>query len=163
MIYIRIYKHNKHMYMYMYMHKHMHMYMHEAIVLDNWQLAELPQSEFDPTGVASVWVRSPPGPRKFIDSFVGLYGFPYARPSKLNQHICISPAPGRNSKLTQVLKLTPVHSRRVVSCPVQPRVCHWNCVFDTISVAWSDRAGQLAAGRVASVWRLWVRSPPGQR
>ena len=42
----------------MYMHNHMHMYMREAIVLDNWQLAELPQSEFDPTGVASVWVRS---------------------------------------------------------------------------------------------------------
>ena len=30
---------------------------------------------------------------------------------------------------TQVLKLPPVHSRRVVSCPVQPRACHWNCVY----------------------------------
>ena len=30
-----------------------------------------------------------------------------------------------------------------------------------ISVAWSVRAGQLAAGGVASVWRSWVRSPPG--
>ena len=30
---------------------------------------------------------------------------------------------------TQVLKLTPVHFRRVVSCPVQPRACHWSCVF----------------------------------
>ena len=35
--------------------------------------------------------------------------------------------------------------------------------FDTISVAWSDRAGQLSAGGVASVWRSWVRSPPGPR
>ena len=54
-------------------------------------------------GVASVWrswVRSPPGPRQFIYSFVGLYAFPCARASKLNQQICISPAPGRSSKLT---------------------------------------------------------------
>ena len=33
-------------------------------------------------------------------SFVGLYAFPCARASKLNQQICISPAPGRSSKLT---------------------------------------------------------------
>ena len=42
-------------------------------------------------GVASVWrswVRSPPGPRLFIGSFVGLYAFPCARASKLNQQIC---------------------------------------------------------------------------
>ena len=30
-----------------------------------------------------------------------------------------------------MLKLTPVHSRRVVSCPVQPRACHWDCFFFT--------------------------------
>ena len=35
--------------------------------------------------------------------------------------------------------------------------------FDTISVTWSVRAGQLAAGGVVSVWRSWVRSPPGPR
>ena len=35
--------------------------------------------------------------------------------------------------------------------------------IDAISVAWSVRAGQLAAGGVASVWRSWVRSPPGPR
>ena len=35
--------------------------------------------------------------------------------------------------------------------------------FYTISVAWSVRAGQLAADGVASVWRTWVRSPPGPR
>ena len=56
-----------------------------------------------------------------------------------------------------------VHSRQVVSCPVQPRARHWSCVFCAISVAWSVRAGQLAAGGVASVWRSWVRSPPGPR
>ena len=33
------------------------------------------------------WVRSPPGPRKFIGSFVGLYAFPCARVCKLNQQI----------------------------------------------------------------------------
>ena len=31
---------------------------------------------------------------------MGLYAFPCARASKLNQQICISPAPGRSSKLT---------------------------------------------------------------
>ena len=36
-------------------------------------------------------------------------------------------------------------------------------VFGAISVAWSVRAGQLAAGGVVSVWRSWVRSPPGPR
>ena len=171
----------------------------------------------------------------------------------------------------RVLKLTPVHSKRVVSCPVQPRSCHWDCgflhnfigmtrtcwttgswrrclsrlslevvssipagstiiylflcgficvslcqsikieptnmynasvrahfkinthgcwidtcafqtgcqlpsaasvmslglcFFYTISLAWSERVGQVAAGgvvSVASVWRSWVRSPPGPR
>ena len=199
---------------------------------------------------------------------MGLYAFPCARASKLNQQICISPAPGRSSKLThtgveidtmcipdrlsvvqcshghvigvaffwrdfsgvkrtcwttgswrsclslevvssipawstiiyrflcgficvslcQSIKIKPtnmyiasaraqfkinthrcwnwhhVHSRQVVSCPVQPRARHWSCVFfGAISVAWSVRAGQLAAGGVASVWRSWVRSPPGPR
>ena len=28
-----------------------------------------------------------------------------------------------------MLKLTPVHSRRVVSCPVQPQACNWDCVL----------------------------------
>ena len=52
------------------------------------------------------------------------------------------------STVYQVLKLTPVHSRRVVSCSVQPRACHRDCDFDTLSVVWSERAGQLAAGSV---------------
>ena len=29
----------------------------------------------------------------------------------------------------RVLEMTPVHSRLVVSCPVQPRTCHWDCVI----------------------------------
>ena len=29
----------------------------------------------------------------------------------------------------------------------------WIVFLDTISVTWSERAGQLAAGGVASVWR----------
>ena len=55
--------------------------------------------------------------------------FPCDRASKLNQQI--SPAPGRSSKLTHtgVEKVTPVHSKRVVSCPVLPRSSHWDCVF----------------------------------
>ena len=54
-----------------------------------------------------------------------------------------------------------VHSRQVVSCPVQPRARHWNCVF------WRDFSGVKrtcwTTGGVASVWRSWVRSPPGPR
>ena len=92
---------------------------------------------------------SPPGPRQFIGSFVGFYAFPCARASNLNQQICISPAPGRSSKLThkQVLKLTPVHSRRVVSCPVQPRACHWNCVF------WHNFSGVKRSCWTTGSWR----------
>ena len=59
-----------------------------------------------------------------------------------------------------------VHSRQVVSCPVQPRARHWSCVI----LAWFQWREayvldnwQLAAGGVASVWRSWVRSPPGPR
>ena len=74
---------------------------------------------------------------------------PCARASKLNQEICISPAPGRSSKLTHthVLKLTPVHSRRVVSCPVQPRPCHWSCVF------WRDFSGVKRTCWTTGSWR----------
>ena len=62
---------------------------------------------------------------------MGFNSFPCVRASKLNQQICISPASRCSSKLThtQVLKLTPVHSRRVVNCPVQPWASHWSCVF----------------------------------
>ena len=59
-----------------------------------------------------------------------MYAFPCARASKSSQQICLSPEPGRSSNQnTWVLKLTPVQSRWVVSCPLQPRTCHWNCVF----------------------------------
>ena len=44
-------------------------------------------------GVASVW-------KSWVRSSVGLYAFPCARASKLNQQIYISPVPGRSSKLT---------------------------------------------------------------
>ena len=51
--------------------------------------------------------------------------------SKMRVRHILSSVPGRSSKLTHthVLKLTPVHSRRVVSCPVQPRACHWDYIF----------------------------------
>ena len=48
-------------------------------------------------------------------------------------------------------------------CPVPPRPGHWSCVFGTISVAWNEYVGQMAAGDVASVWGLRVRSPIGPR
>ena len=59
-----------------------------------------------------------------------------------------------------------VHSRQVVSCPVQPRARHWSCVI-LARFQWREAYvldnWQLAAGGVASVWRSWVRSPPGPR
>ena len=48
---------------------------------------------------------------------------------------------------TQVLKLTPVHSRRVVSCPVQPRACHWSCVV------WRDFSGVKRTCWTTGSWR----------
>ena len=64
---------------------------------------------------------------------------------------------------TQVLKLIPVHSRRVVSCPVQPQACHCNCIFGTIPVAWSDRAGQLAVGGASKLNQQICISPAPER
>ena len=58
-------------------------------------------------------------------------------------------------------KLTFRYSRRIFSCPVQPRACHWSCVFwrnfSGVKLTWSC---QLAARGVASVWSSRVRSPP---
>ena len=41
-----------------------------------------------------------------------------------------------------MLKLTPTHSRRVVSCPVQPRAYNWNCV------SWNNFSGMK--------WTCWA-------
>ena len=65
---------------------------HEANVLDNWQLAELPQSggrEFDPRRVhdnlsVPLWV---------------YMRFPVPEHQNQTTQTCISPAPGRSSKL----------------------------------------------------------------
>ena len=38
--------------------------------------------------------------RTYMYMYICMYAFPCARASKLNQQICISPAPGRSSKLT---------------------------------------------------------------
>ena len=95
----------------------------EAYVLDNWQLAELPQSggrEFDPRQVhdnlsVPLWV---------------YMRFPVPEHQhKTKKYVYRQRQGAVQNKHTQVLKLTPVHARRVVSCPVQPRACHWSCVF----------------------------------
>ena len=67
---------------------------HQANVLDNWQLEELPQfggHEFDPRRV-----------QVNLSVLLWVYmRFPAcARASQLNQQICISPTPGCSSKLT---------------------------------------------------------------
>ena len=86
----------------------------------------------------------------------------------------MSPAPGRSSKLTHTgveintcafqmgcqlssaamgmsmelrLKLTPVLSRLVVSCLVQPWACHWSCVF------WRDFSGVKRTCWTTGSWR----------
>ena len=50
---------------------------------------------------------------------------------------------------TQVLKLTPVHSRRVVSCQVQPWTYHWSCVF------WRDFSGVKRTCWTTGSWQSW--------
>ena len=40
-----------------------------------------------------------------------------------------------------------MHSRRVVSCPVQPRACHWSCVF------WRDFSGVKRTCWTTGSWR----------
>ena len=76
------------------------------------------------------WVRSPPGPRLFIGSFVGLYAFPCARASKLNQQICISPAQGRSSKLTHTgVEIDTCAFQTGCQLSSAAPACHWSCVF----------------------------------
>ena len=60
-----------------------------------------------------------------------LYAFPCARASKLNQQIHILPEPGCKSKLTQILKLTPVHYWLVVSCLLAQRCVVCNGMYFT--------------------------------
>ena len=100
----------------------------------------------------------PAGSMIIFGSFVGLYAFPCARASKLNRQICISPVPGRSSKFTRT-------GFEDYTCAFQTSCQSSSAAsgFDTISVALSERAGQLATGGVASVRRSWVRSPPSPR
>ena len=94
----------------------------EAYVLDNWQLAELPQSggrEFDPRRVHD---------NSSVPLWVNMR-FPVPEhQNKTNEYECHQRQGAVQNLHTQVLKLTPVHSRWVVSCPVQPWACQWSCV-----------------------------------
>ena len=53
---------------------------------------------------------------------------------------------------TQVVRLTHAHSRRVVSCPVQHRACHWDCVLTQFQ--WQE-------ANVLDNWQLAVLSQVG--
>ena len=82
-----------------------------------------------------------------------------------NQQISISPAPGRSSKLTHTgveIDTCAFQTGSQLSSAASGMSLEL-LIIDAISVAWSVRAGQLAAGGVVSVWRAWVRSPPGPR
>ena len=61
------------------------------------------------------------------------------RASKSKQQVRMSPEPGRSWKLTQVLRVTLVHSRRVVIFPVLPWPRPWNCLFRTVYVSCGTR------------------------
>ena len=93
-----------------------------------------------------------------------LYTFPYARASTLNQLKCISPALGRSLRLTHgcwTWHLCITDGLSVAQCSLGHVIGIG--YSDTISVAWSDRAGHLAAGGVASVSVSGVQSPPDPR
>ena len=63
-------------------------------------------------------------------SFVGLHAFSLCQSIKIKPtNMYISSSRAQFKIDTRVLKLTPVHSRRVVNCPVQPRACQWDCVL----------------------------------
>ena len=96
---------------------------------------------------------------------VGLYAFRCARASKSNQtNMYIASARSQFKIKTHMCwnwHLCIPDELSVVQCSLGHVI--GVAFFDTISVAWSERAGQLVAGGVAPVWRSWVRSPPGPR
>ena len=110
----------------------------------------------DVASVLSSCDLSPHWSWQFLGSFVGYRRFAVPGHKKSTQQLIKYIArPWAEFKFnTQVLKLTPVIFRRVVSRPVPPRPRHWNCVFGTVLMAWNERVGQLAAGIVTSVWSI---------
>ena len=70
---------------------------------------------------------------------------------KIKQQIILSPEPGCRSKLTQVLRLTPVHFRCVVRCAVSSWPRHWNCHF------WDNLCGVEWTCRTSGSWRCCLR------
>ena len=91
----------------------------DAYVLDNWQLAELPQSggrEFDPH-----WVHFNLSVYCGFIICISLCQSIKIKPTNMY----IASARVQFKIKTQVLKLTPVHSRQVVRCPVQPYIFHY--------------------------------------
>ena len=119
-----------------------------------WQTTMLAWSEhagqLAAGGVASIWrswVRSPPGPRLFIGSFVCLYAFPCAGAS-IYIYIYISPAPGRSSKLT--------HTRvEIDTCAFQTG-CQLSSAASGMSLElyiWHDFGGMKRTCWTTGSWR----------
>ena len=84
-------------------------------------------------GVASVmrsWVRSPPVHDNLPVPLWVIMHFPVPEhQNETNKYVYGQRQGALENWQTQVLKLTPVYYRRILSCPVQPRACHWSCVF----------------------------------
>ena len=79
---------------------------------------------------------------------MGLYAFPCARASKLNQQICLSPAPGRSSKLTPT-------SVEIDTCAFQT-VCQLSSAASSMSLElrfWRDFSGVKRTCWTTGSWR----------
>ena len=130
---------------------------HYTNALDDWQMAVLPQYggiEFDPR-----WVYD-----NSSDLLCVCMRFRCTRASQLNQQCRTSPKTERSSKLSHTdVEIDTCAFQTFCRSPLSPRPYHWDCVFDTFSVAWNECAGQLAAGDDTSVLWFWVRYQLGLR
>ena len=128
-------------------------------MLDNWQLAELPQF-----GVVSSIPAGSTMIYRFLCRLICVFLCQSIKIKPANMYIAIARAQFKINTHRCCNRHLCIPDGRVISCPVQPRAWHWDCVYrHNFSGIYSERAGQLTAGGVASVWRSWLRSPPGPR
>ena len=98
----------------------------ESNVLYIWQLTMLPLSEL--CEFNSRWARDHLSASLWV---IGCFPQPEKRTTRVCMYVCMYVC----------------MSRRVVSCPVQPRACHWSCVF------WRDFSGVKRTCWTTGSWR----------